>query len=205
MSFPKKQRCNSCILCTLEPQCISDAPSRRPTSSDASSLHHNTTCTTDKTGVKVPCRLSSSFRKPCQLVLVAACIVSVLENSSMPLPDAGALSSSRKIGCVSVFGAPSARLQLLKSRVLGCRAYGCGRASGCRNSRPELAAPTPTFWNGGACAAKAPWALTPGVSRFSERAAISLSRGNIHRGPMFASPHLMEVRGPGRSRPIPDL
>ena len=28
--------------------------------------------------VKVPCRLSSSFRKPCQLVLVAACIVSVL-------------------------------------------------------------------------------------------------------------------------------
>ena len=28
--------------------------------------------------VKVPCRLSGSFRKPCQLVLVVACIVSVL-------------------------------------------------------------------------------------------------------------------------------
>ena len=47
-------------------------------------------------------------------MLVAACIVSVLECSSLPLPDAGALSSSAKIGCVSVFGAPSTRLQLLK-------------------------------------------------------------------------------------------
>ena len=28
--------------------------------------------------VKVPCRLSGSFRKPCQLVLVVACIVSAL-------------------------------------------------------------------------------------------------------------------------------
>ena len=63
--------------------------------------------------MKVPCRLSSSFRKPCQLVLVAACIVSVLEGSSMTVLVAGALSSSAKIGCVIVFGAPSARLQLL--------------------------------------------------------------------------------------------
>ena len=63
--------------------------------------------------MKVPCHLSSSFRKPCQLVLGVACIVSVLESSSMPLPDAGALSSSAKIGCVIVFGAPSTRLQLL--------------------------------------------------------------------------------------------
>ena len=34
----------------------------------------------------------------------------------MSLLDAGALSSSRKIGCVSVFGAPSARLQLLSPK-----------------------------------------------------------------------------------------
>ena len=78
MSFPKKQRCNSCIFMHVRAQCVSDAPSRRPMSSDAPSLHYNTTCTTDKTGVKVPCRLSGSVRKPCQLVLVAACIVSVL-------------------------------------------------------------------------------------------------------------------------------
>ena len=100
-------------LCMVVPQCVSDAPSRRPTSSDVPSLHHDTICTTDKTGVKVPCRLSSSFRKPCQLVLVAACIVSVLECSSMTVLPAGALSSVREIGCMKVFGAPSTRLQLL--------------------------------------------------------------------------------------------
>ena len=69
--------------------------------------------------MNVPCRLSSSFRKPCQLVFVAACIVSVLEGSSMTIPAAGALSSSAKIGCVIVFGAPSTRLQLLTGSAAG--------------------------------------------------------------------------------------